>query len=104
MNAGVYAVPGSDVNYWSFRTAHYTDTRKADPFTWSGLTRRKILTDTPTGMYYFDHRAKPIYTTQTGNTNLILNASLANANAQVMVGWEMLANVWHLVNAASLSA
>lgn len=101
---GVYPTAGSDVNYWSFRTANYTDTRKADPFTWSALARQKLLTDMPIGSYYFDHRNKPIFTTQTGNTNLILNASTVNANAQCMVGWEMLANVSNLINAGSLSA
>lgn len=102
--AGVYPGAGSDVNYWSFRTANYTDTRKADPFTWAALARRKLMTDMPLGSYFFDHREKPIYTTQTGNTNLILNASAVNANAQCMVGWEMLANVSNLINASSLSA
>lgn len=101
---GVYPAAGSDVNYWSFRTANYTDTRKADPFTWAALARRKLMTDMPLGSYFFDHREKPIYTTQTGNTNLILNASTVNAGAQCMVGWEMLANVSNLINASSLSA
>jgi hypothetical protein len=102
--AGAYPTAGSDVNYWGFQTANYTFTKKADPFTWSGLTRRRILTDAPIGMYYFDHREKPIYTTQTGNTSLILNASTVNTGASVLVGWEMLANVSQLVNAGSLSA
>jgi len=103
VSAGVAPTPGSDVNYWSFRTANYTDTKKADPFTWSGITRRKLMTDVPAGTYYFDHRSKPIYTTQTGNTNLVLNASVANTNAQTLVGWEALANVTNLVNAGSLA-
>ncbi len=101
---GAYPAAGSDVNYWSFRTANYTDTRKADPFTWAALARRKLMTDVPVGSYYFDHRDKPIYTTQTGNTNLVLNASTVNASAQALVGWEMLANVSNLVNAGSLSS
>jgi hypothetical protein len=94
--------PGSDVNYFSFRTANYTDTRKADPFVWKGLERQKILTDFPKGLYYFDHREKPIYTTQTGNTNLVMNPSISNAGATVTVAWEMLASVNNLVNAGSL--
>ncbi len=98
------ATPGSDINYWSLRTANYTDARKADPYTWAALARRKVLTDMPGNLYYFDHREKPIYTTQTGNMNLVLNASTANAGAQVLVGWEMLANVSGLVNAGSLAA
>lgn len=101
---GAYPTAGSDVNYWGFQTANYTFTRKADPFTWSGITRRTLLTDVPIGMYYFDHRTKPIYTTQSGNTNLVLNASTVNTNASVLIGWEALANVSNLVNAGSLSA
>lgn len=95
---------GSDVNYFSFRTANYTDTRKADANTWAAMARRKFLTDPPAGVYYFDHRDKPIYTTQTGNTNLVLNPSTVNSGAQVLVGWEMLANVSNLVNAGALAS
>lgn len=94
--------PGSDVNYWSFRTANYTDTRKADPFLWKGLERQRILTDMPKGVYYFDTREKPIYTQQTGNVNLILNASTVNANAFVVCAYEMLASVANLQNSGSL--
>lgn len=93
---------GSDVNYWSFRTANYTDLRRADPYVFKGFERQKLLTDMPKGLYYFDTRDKPVYTTQTGNTNLVLNASTVNAGAQVQVGYEMLANVNNLVNAGSL--
>lgn len=102
--AGVQPTPGTDVNYFSFRTANYTDTKKADPYTWAALARQKLMTDPPSGLYYFDHSQKPIYTTQTGNTNLVLNASVSNANSQCLVGWEMLANVSNLINAGSLSA
>jgi len=96
--------PGSDINYWSFRTANYTDTRKADPFYWKGQERLMINNDFPRQVYYFDHRDKPIYTTQTGNTNLVLNPSVANTGAQVIVGWEALATVTNLVNAGSLAS
>jgi hypothetical protein len=96
--------PGSDINYWSFRTANYTDTRKADPFVWKGKERQIIQADYPREVFYFDHRQKPVYTTQTGNTALVLNASTVNTGAQATVGWEMLANVNNLVNAGSLSA
>ena len=94
--------PGSDVNYWSFRTANYTDTRKADPFIWKGMERQRILTDFPKGVYYFDTREKPVYTQQTGNVNLILNASTVNSGAFVVAAYEMLANTNNLQNAGSL--
>lgn len=102
-NGGTFNV-GSDVNYWAFRTANMTDTRKADPSTWAAFTRQRIHTDMPRGVYYFDHREKPIYTTQYGNMNLILNPSTVNANARLLVGWEMLANVSNLINAGSLAS
>jgi len=101
---GVYPAAGSDVNYFSFRSANATDLRKADPYTWAAMTRRKLLTDTPVPVYYFDTRNKPIYTTQSGNMSLVLNASLVNAGANIPVGWEMLANVSNLLNASSLSS
>jgi hypothetical protein len=94
--------PGSDVNYFSFRTANYTDTRKADPFLWKGIERQKVLTDFPKGIYYFDTREKPIFTSQTGNVNLVLNAGTVNANAFAVTAYEMFANVNNLQNAGSL--
>lgn len=100
---GAYPTQGTDINYWSLRTANYTDAQKMDPYSWAAMTRRKLLTDPPVGMYYFDHRDKPIYTTQTGNMNLVLNASVSNANSQTLIGFEMLANVSNLVNAGALA-
>lgn len=101
---GAYPAAGSDVNYWSFRTANYTDTRKCDPYTWAGMTRERMNTDMPVPVYYFDTRQKPIYTTQSGNTNLVLNASTVNSGASILVAWEMLANVSNLVNAGTLAS
>lgn len=101
---GAYPTMGTDINYWAIRSANYTDLIKIDPFTQLGMTRRIIDTDFPVGMYYFDHRAKPIYTSQFGNMNLVLNPSTVNTNAQVLVGWEAFANVNNLVNAGSLAS
>lgn len=103
-NGGAYPTPGSDINYMSFRTANYTDAKKADPFTWAALARRRLMADMPGGSYYFDHRDKPIYTTQFGNMNLVVNPSVVNDGAQCLVGWEMLANVNNLVNAGALAS
>lgn len=102
--AGAYPTAGSDVNYFSFRTANYTDIRKASPFVWAGMARRKLLTDCPLATYYFDTRDRPIYTTQQGNTNLVVNMSTVNANASILVGWEMLANIQNLQNAGALAS
>lgn len=101
---GAYPTPGSDVNYLSIRSANATDLRKTDPYTWAAQTRKLIQTDVPVPMYVTDTRKKPIYTTQTGNVALVVNSSTVNANSSMLVGWEMLANVSNLMNAASLSA
>lgn len=93
---------GADINYWSFRTANYTDTRKADPWVWKGLEAQRLMEQFPVELFYFDTRDKPIYTTQTGNVNLVLNPSIANSGAYCVTAYEMLANVNNLVNAGSL--
>jgi hypothetical protein len=102
--SGVYPSPGSDINYWSIRAANATDLRKADPFTWESFARRKVQTDFPVPLYVFDTRDKPIYTTQSGNMSLVVNASTVNTGCNIPVAWEMLANVSNLLNAASLSS
>jgi hypothetical protein len=101
---GVYPTPGSDINYWAQRAANATDLRKTDPFTWESFARRLVQTDFPVPLYVFDTRRKPVYTTQSGNMSLVLNPSLLNAGASVLVGWEMLANVSNLLNAGSLAS
>jgi hypothetical protein len=103
-SGGAYPSPGTDINYWSQRAANATDLRKADPYTWQSYARRKIQTDFPIPLYVFDTRSKPVYTTQSGNMNLVLNPSLVNTNASVLVAWEMLANISNLLNAGSLAS
>ena len=101
---GAYPSPGSDINYWSQRAANATDLRKCDPYTWETFARRKIQTDFPIPLYVFDTRAKPVFTTQSGNMNLVMNPSLVNTGASVLVAWEMLANISNLLNAGSLAS
>lgn len=98
---GAYPTAGSDINYWSLRSANATDLRKTDPYTWETDMRLKIRTDMPVPIYVTDTFKKPIYTTAQGNMALVLNASTVNANASLLVGWEMLANVSNLMDAAS---
>lgn len=101
---GVYPAAGSDINFWSLRSSNTTDLRKADPYTWESFVRRKILTDAPIPVYITETREKPIFTQQSGNMALVLNPSLVNTNAFVLIGWEMLGNVNNLNNAASLTS
>lgn len=95
---------GTDINYFAYRTANFTDMRKADPFVWKGHERQDIGTDFPPGSYYFNTRDKPIFTTQQGNTNLVVNVSSANANASILCFYEMLATVNNLQGAGSLAS
>lgn len=101
---GVYPANGSDINYFSLRTANTTDLQKLDPSTWKLTERGVLTTDAPTPIYLFDWILKPIYTSTQGNMNLVVNPSLVNANANALVGWEDLANINNLLNASALSS
>lgn len=93
---------GSDVNYWGIQVANQVFIRRVDPFTAALQTRELIGDDFPAGVYYFDHREKPIVTNQSGNTQLVLNASSATS-ASMNVFWEMLSVQNQALNATSLS-
>lgn len=90
-NAGTLAA-GTNIAYFSLVTANSTLIFKVDPFTQSLMARQRLRLDMPTGMYYFDHRNKPINTQQFGNMNLNVNISSAiTAGAALYVGFEMFA-------------
>lgn len=101
-NAGTLNV-GSDIGYWALQSANYTNIFKYDPFTSALLTRLIIGDDTPKGMYYFDHRAKPINTLQYGNMALLLNPTTVNAGASMLIGIEALALIGAITAAGSLA-
>lgn len=101
---GVYPANGSDINYFSLRTANTTDLQKLDPSTWKLTERGVLTTDAPTPVYLFDWITKPIYTSTQGNMNLVVNPSTVNANANALVGWEDLANINNLLNASALAS
>lgn len=98
---GAFPAAGTDVNYWSLRSANAADLQKTDPYTWESFVRKLLMTDAPAPLYIFSTREKPIFTTAQGNMNLVLNPSTVNANANILVAWEMLANVENLMNNAS---
>lgn len=101
-NAGTLNT-GSDIGYWALQAANYTNLKKYDPYFASLLTRLQLTVDCPKGMYYFDHRTKPISTVQYGNMSLILNPStVTNSTSQVLVGYEMLALINQVTQAGSL--
>lgn len=94
---------GSDVNYWSLEAANSTMLFKLDPITAALFARQTFMTDPPPGVYYFDHRDKPIETITFGNMTLNLNASTVNSNASEIVLTEAFQQVNQIPYAASLS-
>ena len=104
VNAGVAPVQGSDVNYWALRQANALNIFKYPP-KYVGVFERSIVGDDyPQGSYFFDSRYKPISTVAFGNMQLILNASLVNANAQALVGFEAFSYQNTIAAASSLSS
>jgi len=101
-NAGVLN-PGTDINYFALQSANYTNVFKYDPNIASLFARLRIQDDFPTGMYYFDHRNKPISTVQYGNMQLLINPlTVTNSSATFLVGWEALALINQVTQAGSL--
>lgn len=79
---------GSDVNYWALQAANNTQLMRVSADIAALEARQVFMADPPPGVYYFDHRSKPIDTLSYGNMELVLNASTVNANAQLIVGYE----------------
>lgn len=102
-NGGTLNV-GSDVNYWALTSANFTNIFKMSPEEAALMTRVRNNVDYPAGVYYFDHRRKPINTIQYGNMELVLNPSTVNANAKVLVGYEDFAMINVIAGAGSLPA
>lgn len=95
---------GSDINYMTLQTANYTNVFKYDPMLSALQTRTKINDDFPPGMYYFDHRMRPISTVQYGNMQLIVNPSQVNSagGSMFLIGYESLAMTNMITQAGSL--
>lgn len=101
-NTGVLNA-GSDINYFTIQTANYTNMIKYDPAVASLLARQRMQDDFPTGMYYFDHRRKPISTVQYGNQQLIVNPSaVTGAGSSFLMGYESMALINQITQAGSL--
>jgi len=81
--------PGTDLNYIGIQAANLVFLYKTDPFTLGLKIRNTIGDDYPAGAYVMETRMQPINTTTYGNMQLVLNPSLVNANANVLIGWEM---------------
>jgi hypothetical protein len=79
---------GSDVGYWALQAANATNLMKVGPDIAALEARQTFMSDLPPGVYYFDHRRRPIDTLTFGNMELVLNATTVNAGAKLLVGYE----------------
>jgi P3 major capsid protein len=100
-NAGQANV-GSDINYWALRASNTTSIFQFGPNEAALFARSIFLADVPSGSYWFDSRNMPIQTQNFGNMQLFLNASLVNANAGLLIGFEDFANISQVQFASSL--
>jgi hypothetical protein len=103
-NSGTYN-SGSDVNYWAMVTANFSQMWKMDPYTQASETRKLLGTDYPPGVYYFDHRNRPLNSAQFGNIALTLNASSVPtpATAYVYLGYEFFTQAGQALGAGTLA-
>lgn len=95
---------GSDLNYIALQSANFTQIFKMSPAELSLLSSVKLGADWPKGVYYVDHRNRPINTNQYGNMELVLNPSLVNSGAVVYVGYEAFGQINLMNSAGSLPA
>lgn len=102
-NAGVLGV-GADLNYLALQLANTTQIMKVTPQISALLSRQAIMSDWPKGVYYFDHRNRPVNTLNYGNAQLVLNPSAVSAGARVFVGWEAMMRQDAAQGASSLAA
>lgn len=94
--------PGTDVVAWKLQTANLVNLFNVTANVVSLWTRLRISADMPTGMYYFDHRQKPIATLQSGNMALLGNFSTVNTNASLLIGFESIGQFNQVLSAGSL--
>lgn len=95
--------PGTDLNTIGIQAANLVYLLKADPFAIALKLRNTIGDDFPTGGYCIETRMQPINTTAYGNMQLVLNPSVVNSNANVLLGLEMLGIINQVANAGSLA-
>lgn len=101
-NAGTLNA-GTDINYFTIQSANYTNIIKNDPNIQGLSSRLRLQADFPKGMYYWDHRNKPISTVQYGNMALIVNASsVSGATSSFFMGYESLALINQVTQAGTL--
>ena len=93
---------GTDIAYWSLQAANTTNLWKKSPALLANEFRNFFNCDLPPGVYYFGSRQRPIVTTQYGNMQLVMNATVANQGNYQLVGVEDFALIQTLSMAGSL--
>lgn len=102
-NGGTFGV-GADVNYLALQAANSTNIFRMTPNIAALQARQTFMADPPPGVYYFDTRDRPIDTIVFGNQEFVINPSVVNANAQVIMLYESFSQVNQLPMASSLAA
>lgn len=101
-NAGVLNA-GSDMSYFGLQTANTTNIFKMTPRAIALQTRRRMGDDFPPGMYYFDHRNRPITTSAFGNVQLTFTPTVVTSSqSQLLMGYEYFAQMNVLTQAGSI--
>jgi hypothetical protein len=75
---------GTDLNYLSLTAANSTNLFKLTPSIAALQARQTFMADPPPGVYYFDHRDRPIDTLTFGNMQIVANPITVNAGAQLV--------------------
>lgn len=101
-NGGTYNA-GTDLNYLALTAANSTNIFKVTPSIAALQARQTFMADPPPGVYFFDHRERPIDTVTFGNMQLVANPITVNAGAQLVVGYESFQQTSQLGAASSLS-
>lgn len=94
---------GTDLTTITLTSANLTNILDLEPTFPALMARNRLQADFPIGMYYFDHRRKPISTVQYGNMQLNFQPSTVNANASFLVGFESFGILNQVTNAGSLA-
>lgn len=101
-NGGTFNA-GTDMNYLALTAANSTNIFKLTPSIAALQARQTFMADPPPGVYYFDHRDRPIDTVTFGNMQIVANPLTVNAGAQLVVGYESFQQTSQLSGASSLS-
>lgn len=95
---------GTDIDHFALQSANFTNIMRLDPWITTLLARQILGDDPPTGVYYFDHRHKPIATIQYGNMALQIQPSnVGAASSNFVVGYESTAIINMVTGAGSIA-